>query len=923
MHADDKKNPSPFSVVWHGGGCGLALLLLCFSSPLAAAAECQGQEALDDLWEEYDRSARSMGCASPARGPGQFLACGAVAVGKAPVKIVDKMVGYFNSKAKGGWATLGPRMLGPEWEVGTLAGTGVRTFLSPAPANTEKATVSITKTDGKAHTEVTVCATRRGEKSRKIWSFQIEKGKDNQGKDFSRVFTDVADSLISIHFDTKGAINLNTLSYKVKMETEPFRWNFGPVKGWADLHVHQAAELAQAGTMYYGSHTGPLETALKACTWQQHALPFNVGKWDQYRHGSGYPTFADWPHHLDIGHQQVHETWLKAAHARGLKLMVVSAVNNEPGCKIFSALHLRPGASCRDMPNLNAQIDAFIRFDEKNDWYEIAVDPWHARKIINENKLAVVLSLESSHLFPEDAGDFEAQFEQMFAKGVRTLQPTHEVDSRFSGAAPWSSMFEVLQTAKFPADFSQGFLKGLSSLKPGFEYETVERDGKTQKFNRVGLKKDGYRIIDLMVSRSMPVDVAHVSVKGTEEIYAHLLQKHRGFPMYQSHSRFQSLLVADDVKKQQELVTTEGQIDMIKKLGGMVGLRTGPQPIKAAPSVTDDALLSSTNECAGTVRSYRNLIAYGLKRGVTVAVGSDMNGNTSHMGSRFRGAQTQCTGGTPESAKPPKEVGAEFAEHGLRHIGLMGDMMADLRSLDTEAAAALDDSAEGYLRMWERAHKLGSAPSGSGGELIIPGNDGTPVACKTNTDCEAGKYCDTGFATAGKNQCLSVKSICSACSADKQCGTGNECKGLVGFQKCMKSNSALPMGASCCMNDQCQSNQCDDGQCTCTDSIHCESGKYCDTGFLTAGKNQCLSVKPICSACSADKQCGTGNECKGLVGFQKCIRAGALSSGASCCMNDQCQSGQCEGDVCVCSSDSHCPSGKKCKKPLLGKNRCE
>ena len=745
------------------------------------------------------------------------------------------MLGFWNSMAKGDWATIGPRMLGPTWEEGTLVGTSGRTFVTIAPANTGKATVRILKTDGRVETEVTACATSKGEKPRVVWNFRIDNSTDNVGKEFKKDFTDVSDSFVSINLDGKSTNPFDKFAYKVKMDAEPVKWDFGPIKkGWADLHVHQAAELAHAGTMYYGSHVGPLETALKACTWQQHGLPFNVGKWDQYRHGSGYSTFADWPHHLDIGHQQVHGTWLKQAFEKGLKLVVVSAVNSEPGCRIFSLLHPRPGASCLDMPNLNAQLDAFIKFDERHDWYEIAVDPWHARKIIDDGKLAVVISLESSHIFPASAGDFIEQLDQMYAKGVRTLQPTHEVDSRFTGAAPWSGMFEALQTIKYPVDFNKNFMQMLTSLKPGFEYETKTRDGKTDKFNKVGLKPDGYKLIDAMVARHMPIDIAHMSTKATEEVHGHLLQKHKGYPMYMSHSRFGSLLVEEDAKKQQEFVTSENQINMIKQLGGMVGLRPGPQPIKASPTATDKSVLESTRECAGGTRSYRNLVAYGLKRGITVALGTDFNGNTSMIGSRFKGSQTGCPGGgTPEDVEPPSGVGQEFVAHGLRHIGLLGDMMADLRALDPAAATAIDHSAEAYLKMWERAWNLG-------------GRDGDP-------------------------------------------GT-------------------VPVT---------------DTQPQCVQDFECGEGKYCDKGWLTVGKNQCVAVKAICSSCSDDSQCGMGNECHGVIGLKKCIKPNVLSVGARCCQNDQCQSGQCEGDVCVCSQDSHCPSGKTCKKPLGGKNRCE
>lgn len=849
------------------------VLGLAMTLPNAFAGGCKDEKVIEDLWEEYDRHARSLGCAAPVKGPFQFMACAAAAVGKKPIKIVDRMIGFWNSKAKGEWATIGPRMLGPTPEEGTLVGTSGRTFVTTAPANTGKATVRIVKTDGRVGTEVTVCATRKNQKPRVIWNFHIDNGKDNVGKVFKKDFTDVPDSFISINLDGKSLNPLDKFEYKVSMDAEPVKWEFGPVKGWVDLHVHQAAELAHAGTMYHGSHVGPMETALKACTWQQHGAPFNVGKWDQYRHGSGYPTFADWPHHLDIGHQQVHGNWLENAHKAGLKLMLVSAVNNEPGCKIFSVLHPRPGASCLDMPNLNAQIDAFIKFDESHDWYEIAVDPWHARKIINDGKLAVVISLESSHLFPASAGDFLEQLDQVYAKGVRTLQPTHEVDSRFSGAAPWSGMFEILQTIKYPVDFSPNFIKMVTSLKPGFDYETRTREGQTDKFNKVGLKPDGFKLIDAMVQRHMPVDIAHMSTKATEEVHGHLLQKHKGFPMYMSHSRFQSLLVAEDAKKQQEFVTTENQIDMIKELGGMVGLRPGPQPIKAKPADSDDSVLLSKTECAGGTRSYRNLIAYGLKRKVTVAMGTDFNGNTSMMGSRFKGqgneTNTGCPGGgSQEDAKPPAGVSADFVKNGLRHIGLMGDMVADLRSIDPAAATALDNSAEAYLKMWERAWNLGGT-DGSPGPIPVSSNE---PQCKQDFECGDGKWCNAGLDLT-KNSCEPLKNDNESCEV---VGGGHQCKGghCVFPGRCYTPNS-VAMGGTCYTDGACKEGKCSaidgaKGTCVCKEDSDCGAGKWCDAGMDTK-VNACRAKLAQGQSCAGvagnDHKCKSG-KCSGFPNYK-------------------------------------------------------
>ena len=265
-------------------------------------------------------------------------------------------------------------------------------------------------------------------------------------------------------------------------------------------------------------------------------------------------------------------------------------------------------------------------------------------------------------------------------------------------------------------------------------------------------------------------------------------------------------------------------------------------------------------------------------------------------------------------------------------------------NLKAPGAAALRKSAEAYLDMWERTFPPADAapiPVGttngtvalggacSKGDECKSGRCSAAVGkgvcvCNETADCTGGQYCDKGWLTVGENQCVAVKAICTSCTNAAQCGTGNDCNGVPPLAKCIKPG-ALAIGATCCQNDQCQSGQCDGGKCACSTDAQCGAGKYCDLGWLTVGKNQCVTAKAICTSCSDDKQCGPGNDCNGTIGFKKCIKRGALSMGAKCCQNDQCKTGQCEKDVCVCSEDSDCALGKKCKKGVAGtaQNHCE
>ena len=55
--------------------------------------------------------------------------------------------------------------------------------------------------------------------------------------------------------------------------------------------------------------------------------------------GEGHNAYTAWPHFSDIAHQQVHADWLKEAFDHGLKLLVVSAANNEVLCRGLRVLY--------------------------------------------------------------------------------------------------------------------------------------------------------------------------------------------------------------------------------------------------------------------------------------------------------------------------------------------------------------------------------------------------------------------------------------------------------------------------------------------------------------------------------------------------------------------------------------------------------
>ena len=90
---------------------------------------------------------------------------------------------------------------------------------------------------------------------------------------------------------------------------------------------------------------------------------------------------------------------------------------------------------CDEMASVYRQAAATRAFATRNSsWVGIATSPAEARALIAQGKLALVLSVEVTKLFP--SGDFIAQLDALRAQGIRSVQVAHHADNRFAGAAP-------------------------------------------------------------------------------------------------------------------------------------------------------------------------------------------------------------------------------------------------------------------------------------------------------------------------------------------------------------------------------------------------------------------------------------------------------------------------------------------------------
>lgn len=588
-----------------------------------------------------------------------------------------------------------------------------------------------------------------------------------------------------------------------------------PLDGVADLHLHMFAEEAFGGGWLHGSAVGDPTIALALCDGGEPgdhgrlrddiealiatcdpavvadasaqvpllAVLLSIGgeqvsellgqvpgaDGDTGKHVDrtrGWPEQDGWPRWDVIAHQQAWEGWLRQAYDDGLRVEVISAVSLDWLCRALPPENLvRP--QCDEMADVKVQLQRAADFAAANaEWVEIAESAADARRIVGEGKLALVLSIEASHIFGQ--GDWRAELDEVWGLGVRTFQLVHQLDNRFGGAAPHNTIFHVAQFSEScHIDHDCGITDAGVTL--GFD---VDAECKNVR----GLTDEGREVIEAMIERGMLIDLAHMSEALVQDVYE-LAAQHDYYPLYLSHAHFREIMLP--AKAKEEKTTPASIVAMVRETGGMIGLRTAHEEVNTyEPSAVD-------NTCHGSSRSFAQAYDFGrLGLKVAMGLGSDLNGFIQQTRPRL-GAdacsasfaeEAQCQARDERQQGAPA-LGTAFDAHGLAHIGVLGDLLDDLDQQGSESAP-LRASADAFVRMWERASGPRSGPADDPADLdasgvtVLPSHairkNALPAECdlhycpgglQSGASCRFDAECESG-ACAGAGECGTPRGVC-------------------------------------------------------------------------------------------------------------------------------------------------------------------
>jgi hypothetical protein len=370
-----------------------------------------------------------------------------------------------------------------------------------------------------------------------------------------------------------------------------------PLWGFADTHAHPANYLGFGGNMIQGklySADGNPATALPPMYTDVPQLrdlgdAFNFISANTAR-GGGHPDFDSYPKFDNTMGQQMYTEWIRRAYDGGLRLMSALAINNW----LLSSHSLKKALFGGSQPEDDkasadvqiADIKRWAGLPANRDWVEIAYSSADARRIIGQNKLALVLGVELDLLgnfapnrswdsslirvLPPNPAPYEeaqvratlaAELDRLYAMGVRQITPFHYVSGVFGGTALFNRFFNEVNRrftgqnivvesgdrygVRYRVNNDAWGTGGATAreLATGHSrtiaWDQSWEDVRLGHVNSMGLTRTGLILFEEAARRSMLIDIDHTSFKTAD----HLLTNAESldYPVMSSHSDFLDL----------------------------------------------------------------------------------------------------------------------------------------------------------------------------------------------------------------------------------------------------------------------------------------------------------------------------------------------------------------------------------------------
>jgi hypothetical protein len=519
---------------------------------------------------------------------------------------------------------------------------------------------------------------------------------------------------------------------------------FQEVRGTTDAHTHGMAFQFLSGGAHCGKPWSPFGVTVALVDCPDHSLTGGYGAVLETALGGepghdpvGWPTFQDWPAPHSLTHEGTYYKWMERAWQGGLRLFVNLLVENNQLCLLYPVKGERysENPTCDDMKSVKMQAEYMHEFERYIDaqyggpgkgWYRIVKNPFQARKVINQGKLAVVMGIETSIPFgctfklgqqEAAAGCDEEQIDEQLAEvhkmGVRQMELVNKFDNALSGIAGDEGATGVLvnsanfletqtfwQMEKCPEGYAPGVedkeqfatpedggafeqrdgIFGAIAQLSGIKLPAIPLYGPAPHCNQRGLTSLGEHLIKRMADRGMIFDPDHMSVEARQSSLD-LLEELDYSGVISSHSW-----------------STPDAYPRIYELGGVV--------------------MPYAGDSTGFVDKWREHLTWADPRYYFgFGYGADINGLGAQGDPRGTDVDNPVTypykgwGGVKVKKQRSGERVYDLNADGVAHYGLYPDWLKDIELIAEKGKAGtgrklttdMQRGAEAYLQMWERA----------------------------------------------------------------------------------------------------------------------------------------------------------------------------------------------------------------------------
>ena len=467
----------------------------------------------------------------------------------------------------------------------------------------------------------------------------------------------------------------------------------GTVYGYADPHLHITADYRAGGLVISGENFDPFGIAVALGNDAVVHGPdgrlditgnlLRTGKPTGTHDTHGWPTFVGWPVFDTYTHQQVYYRWLQRAWMGGLRLTTAQLVEDQPLCEIEP----RRSHSCDETATIELELAELHSLENYVDaqsggpgkgWLRLVTNPWQARRVIQQGKLAMLVGVESSELFGcgerFDAGtctraDVDRGLALYRRLGISGFFIAHWIDNAFAGAALMPGATGT-------------FISAMQVQQTGLPFETspCPEVGQGTMCNSKGLTALGAYLVQRMMDHHMLIEMDHLSERARLQVLA--LAEARDYPVVSSHTNTGGIWTPSNLRR-------------LYALGGFATAR----PDHAA-ALGQDIL---------SFRPYRHkgqLLGVGLGTdtgGFNASPGPDPSAAARPLRYPFKaygsGVLFYCElTGTHKF---------NLNTQGVAQYGQYPDLLAYMRQQPggLEASRILFHSAEAYLEMWQRAEQ--------------------------------------------------------------------------------------------------------------------------------------------------------------------------------------------------------------------------